>query len=535
LNYNTKLNKDLTLYANIGGVVTSTDNQYLQRSTNGGFNIRDFFSLTNSKNNPVNSSSSRGSDLLYGIFATAQLSYKEMLFLEASGRNDWSSILPPNNNSYFYPGVSASWLFSQVLQMPAWFNYGKLRASYTNLGLPGPRYFSNNIYSVGSYPTFGATFSPPNSLPPANLVPEKRREIELGIESRFLDSRMGLEVNYYHSNRYRAIIGLSLPASTGVGSININAGDIAQNGFEIQLMATPIKTKDFQWNLNLNGAKDKPMVKKLFPGITQQTLWGATGATIAAIEGHPWGEILLNPYIIDSKTGKKVVDAGGYYDTDPSKQVPYGNVLPNLTGGFNNTFTYKGFSLNFNIDFQFGSKLISQTNMYMIGNGSGINTIQGRDAAHGGLAYYVASDGTFVQTSGTAGPAGSKYDGTVFHDGVILDGVKADGTPNTTVITAADKYSYYWRSFMDLQPDVIYKNDYIKLRNAVIAYEFPKSVAAKLLLQRLSLAFFVNNVAYLHKTMPNVDPEAINGTNNFTENNGFPATRSYGFTVKTTF
>jgi TonB-linked SusC/RagA family outer membrane protein len=534
LSYDTNLSKDFSFSANAGAVIQRNINDYTQLGTNGGFIVRDFFSLTNSKTTPYLSSVNRGSDWLYGAIGSATLGYKSWLYVDVSGRNDWSSILPGKNNSYFYPSTSASWIFSEALKVPYWLNYGKLRASYGDLGLPGPRYFASKTYTIGNYGG-ATTFSPPGDIPPADLKPERKREIELGLEAKFLNSRFGFEFNYYHINRYNAIIALSLPASSGADASRINAGNISQNGIELQFTGTPIQTRDFQWTVNINGNRDKPIVKKLTAGITQQTLWGATGASVVATEGHPWGEILVHPYLTDPKTGQKIVDGTGLYSTDPNKLEVAGNVLPNIAGGFNNTFRYKSFSMAVFIDYQFGSKLVSQTNMYMIGNGSSINTLQYRDAAHGGMAYYVNSAGVTTKYTGGPVPTNAQFGGTVFHDGVVLPGVKADGSANDIIITAADKYSYYWRSFQDLQPDVIYKNDYIKLRNVTFTYQLPQSVANKLHFQRLSISAFANNVAYIHKTMPNVDAEALNGTNVFYENNGYPATRSFGATLRASF
>ncbi|MGN8071235.1 SusC/RagA family TonB-linked outer membrane protein [Mucilaginibacter sp. 22184] len=538
LSYNTKFGNDFSFYANLGGVAQRTNNRYSSLATNGGFVVRDFFSLTNSLSTNLTTGSSRGSDRLYGALGSAQIGYKDWLFVEFSGRNDWTSILPPQNNSYFYPGVSASWIFSEALKMPSWLSYGKLRSSFADLGTPGPRYFGNNTYTLGNYGGV-ITFSAPGSLAPVDLKPEKRRELEIGIETKYLKNRIGLEFNYYHNTRYNSIIGVSMAASTGADALKINAGKIVSNGLEVQLTGTPVLTKDFQWNITLNASKDRPVVKKLYPGITVQTLTGSIGssqgATVAAPVNRPWGTILVHPYATDPKTGQRLVGDDGLYYTDQTKTVEAGNVLPSINGGLINNFRYKNFSLQVNMDYQFGSRMFSLTNMYMMGNGSGANTLQYRDAAHGGLAYYVNSDGAFVPANGAV-PANAKFNGTVFHDGVILPGVKTDGTPNNTIITAADKYSYYWRSFIDIQPDVIYKNDYIKVRNVVLSYQLPAAVARKLRLQRLSISAFANNLFYIHKTMPNVDPESFSGTSNvYYENSADPSTRSFGATLRASF
>ena len=298
--------------------------------------------------------------------------------------------------------------------------------------------------------------------------------------------------------------------------------------------ATPLKTSSFNWNTVLNFHSDKPKVKKLAQGITTQNLWGMSGARVVAVEGQPWGQVVVRPYKVN-ENGERITEAG-YYSTDPTKEEVIGKVLPDIAGGFNNTLSYKGFSLDFNIDYQFGSTLVSQTNMYMVGNGSAASTTAYRDEAHGGLPYYINNSSTLVLLPSHTSPvpADSKYP-FIMHDGVILPGVQADGKPNETIITAADKHSYYWQTFMEIQPDIVYKNDYIKLRNVVLTYELPKKTIGRIGFERLAVSLFANNLWYIYKTMPNVDAEALNGTNVFFENNAFPTTRSYGASIRATF
>lgn len=533
VSYDKQLNPDFSLNAFAGAVVQKKNSESTNRTTRGGFITRDWFSFKNSKQSPVESGNTRRYSLLYGGFASVQLGFREWLYLELQGRNDWSSILPPANNSYFYPGASVSWIFTEALKIPAWMNFGKFRVSWAEVGRPGPEYFSNVVYDIGAYGSV-VTYSPRGSRPPEDLKPERKREVELGIETKFLNSRLGLEVNYYNGNTYDQIMGLSVPPSSGFGDTRINAGQIKNSGIEVFLTANPFRNSDFNWNTVLNFHSDKPMVKKLAQGITTQNLWGMSGARVVAVEGQPWGQIMVKPYKTN-ENGERIVE-GGYYSTDPTKEEVIGKVLPDIAGGFNNTLSYKGFSLDFNIDYQFGSTLVSQTNMYMVGNGSAASTVAFRDEEHGGLPYYINNSSTLVllPSHTAAVPADSKYD-FIMHDGVILPGVQPDGKPNETIITAADKHSYYWQNFMDIQPDIVYKNDYIKLRNVVLTYELPKTLTDRMHFNRLAVSLFANNLWYIYKTMPNVDAEALNGTNVFYENNAFPTTRSYGASIRASF
>lgn len=535
LKYDGKITNDLELFAFVGSIYQYRTSEFFNRNTDGGLKQRDFFSFNSSLRTPL-SGYGRGSDRLYAVLGSVQASYKNWLFVELQGRNDWSSTLPSKNNSYFYPGASASWIFTDALKLSGnWLNYGKFRVSAADLGIGAPRYFANSGYSTATYAGI-TTYAPEASLPPADLKPEKRRELEFGLEGRMFNSRVGVELNYYTRNTYNQIISLGLDPAAGYNGIKINAGEILNKGFEVLLNFIPVRTKHFEWTFNINGAKDRPTIKKLYTGITEQVLWGMQGARVIAAEGRPYGEIQIRPYIKDEKTGQKIVGANGLYSTNANKWEVAGNIVPDIYGGITNTLSYKGLALNFSINYQFGSTLISQTNMYMMGNGSGAKTLAGRDEATGGLPYYVDNTGKFILLpSHTASvPANAKYP-FIMHDGIILDGVKADGTPNDIVTNAEAKYIYYWQSFLDIQPDVVYKNDYIKMRNITLSYTIPQNISSKLQLQRLQLSVFANNVFYFYKTLPNVDAESLNGTNVFYENNAFPTVRTFGASIRTTF
>lgn len=539
LHYETQLTEKIGLSAFAGGIIQRGTTETVRRFTRGGFITRDWFSLNNSKideyYNLDDRAYSRGNDKLVALVASAQLSYKDWLYIELQGRRDGSSILPPKNNSYFYPGVSTSLIYSDALKLPDWISYGKFRASWADVGRPGPRYFSNVIYGLGNYGGV-ITNSPMADLPPIDLQPERKREFELGLENRFLNNRLGFEFNVYHAITYNQIMGLSMSQATGVNSIKINAGEITNTGFELNIYGNPIKTTDFRWDFVFNASQSKPMVKKLDKDIQQQNLWGAQGATVTARLNKPYGEILVNAFAQDPVSGKRIVGSDGYYYNDPAKEDVLGTVIPTAVGGLNNTISYKGISLDFNIDYSFGSTLVSITNMYMVGNGSAKNTVEGRDEAHGGLPFYVNNNGDFIRLPSHTSPvpADSQYP-FIMHNGVILDGVKADGSANDVLLTAEDKYSYYWRNFMDVQPDIVFKNNYIKLRNLNIGYTLPNKISSKMNLQKLNFSIYVNNLLYFYKTMPNVDSEALNGTNAFYENNAWPAIRSFGASIKASF
>ena len=548
LNFDKKINEDFDVSGLIGFVYENFSDRNVKSLTTN-FLVENWFSLGNSsKDVKSEGSGSRKSSVLYGVLASAQLSYRDQVYFELQGRNDWSSILPPENNSYFYPGASISWIASETLVLPEVIKYAKLRASFADVGRPGPIYFGNLAFDINSYggiayATSSSSLPPADfeagiaagKLPPEDLKPERKREFELGFEVNFFEqNRLGLDFTWFKSNTYDQIIALDVPKSSGVNNIVTNAGDVENTGLELQITGKPIITKDFQWNTTLNLAKYNTKIVELSNGVEVLPLWGVTGASIEARVGEQYGEIYINPWKRDDAGNLVVNSTSGVYEFNKDEQIKVGKQIPDLTGGLNTNFAFKGFYLDFDFDFQFGGTLISQTNMYLKGNGTGVESLQYRDEARGGLPYYVnSSNQRILLTSHSAAtPADSKYN-FILHDGVILPGVKADGSQNDILISAQDYYEdTYWQGYMDITEDAIYKSDFVALRRITLGYELPKHIVNKTFFSKIRLSVFGNNIAYLYKDVPNVTPESYAGTNEFTEYSGMPGVRSIGCEIK---
>ncbi|MEI9910576.1 MAG: TonB-dependent receptor [Bacteroidota bacterium] len=296
---------------------------------------------------------------LVGVFGDIGLSYKDLLFVNATGRNDWSSTLPKGNNSYFYPSVSSSFVFSELLSNLSWLSFGKLRASWANVGsdaapyalsfayLPVPVSFAQ--YGFGSQFPFNGViaFTAPGVLPNASLKPQNQTSYEFGTEMRFLKSRISLDVTYYSSETKDQIINLAVPQSTGFTSKTINAGSVLNKGIEVTLGVIPVKTKDFSWNIDANFSKNKQTVE--LPGEVKSYVLqsGWSGLQIKTRSGEPfaiWGTAWLR-----DPDGNIVIDANtGLRRTINDQKI--GNIFPDWMMGINNTFNYKNFSLSFLID-----------------------------------------------------------------------------------------------------------------------------------------------------------------------------------------
>ncbi len=531
----------------VGGVMRHNYYENKGASVKGGMVIPNWFSFNNlpSGQQPVYQKGN-GEDMLYSLLGSFQLSWKDMVYVELQGRQDWSSILPPDHNSYFYPGVSATWLLNETLSLPIWVQFAKLRVSGADVGRPGPRYFSNVNYGV-SQSGSGYILIPPSDLPPMdengvpNLEPERKREYEVGAEAYFFNgSRIGFDFSYYTAHTYNQIMKVAAPPGMGVNSIRMNAGDVASYGWELALKTKPILNNNFHWDLNFMFSQGKTRVEKLDGELKSLSLWGTNGLNAVAEVGGEYGLIYqqkgwqdyINPSDDnDPNNGKRIVKGDGTmynYSSKSTKMV--GKILPDVTGGIFSSFGYKNLRFIFNIDYSFGAFFISETETYMMAAGVLNNTLKYRDKEHGGLAYHMDAG---QKVAGEA-PAG----GDTYYDGVILDGVYPDGTPNDQVVSAEDYYyaSYFSNGFFP--EDRLFKSDYVALRNMALDYSFPHSMINKIKLTDLTLSVFVNNVAYLYKAAPNSIPEAVNGTGWGSSSYGttaLPAQRSVGVSLKVNF
>ncbi len=548
-NYNQTFNDVWDVSAMVGGAVKYTKDESMNQYISETFAIENWFSMQNTREDfGPRSSRSRGDDLLLSVFASAQLAYANQVYFEVQARNDWSSILPPENNHYFYPGASLSWIFTEAFKIPS-LNYGKVRASWADVGRPGPRYYGNVSFSLSSYGG-QPTMSVPSYLPPAdyasangsfpepNLKPERKREYELGLEGAFLPgNRIGLDFSFFHNNTYDQITKLTVPSSSGLSEVRMNAGDIAQNGIELSINTKPIVTKDWKWDLGFNLARYTTKVKELGKGIELLEMWGGTGASIRSVPDGEYGEVYIYPYQRD-ENGNRIVNQGtGVWDFDKTQRVKVGKITPDVIGGLTTSVAYKDFSISAVFDFQFGATMISQTNMYLLGNGSGKESLKYRDEAHGGLPYYVNTAGKriLLDSHSAAVPADSYYP-FILHDGVITPGVTSDGKPNEMLISAEQYYTkLFWQGGMDMSEDQIYKSDYISLRSLSFNYNLPKKFLSKFHVQNARVSAFANNLCYIYKAIPNVTPESGLGTNSYTEVSTVPGVRSFGLGLNVSF
>jgi len=551
LMYNKDITPDFAVNVNAGVTGRKEWNTWVNRSTRDGLSVRNWWSLNASKNENVNSGSGYTEFIKFAYLGTVQFSYKNWAFVEGTGRQESSSTLPPDNNSFFYPSISGSVILSDALQLPKAINYAKFRTSYGIVGNAPSLYAANNAYNLGSF--LGTIY---NSVPTAYgndmIRPEEKHEFELGIETRFFNSRLGFEFSFYNAIINDQILQLQVPASVGASSMLANVGKLKNQGFEFAFWGTPVQTTDFQWDARLNFGFNRNEVLELMPGVDRLEHYNidAGAAMIVSEPGKPMGEIICFMPMKDPD-GNYIIE-NGEYKVDFTEMKSAGNVQPKAVGGLGNTLSYKNFTLDFLIDFRWGGEIMSLFNRYATGAGMFESTLFGRDEANGGVAYYVDGDGNKVAYSGSAGPNGE----TIYHDGIILDGVKeimdnnGDVTGYATNDVIVDAATYYldaytwganpaWGSGMSRYDLSIYDNSYIKFRELSIGYTLPKSVISKIGLSNLQVAFIGRNLFYIYKNLPNMDAEVLLGSNwvnqGIDTGTSTASSRSFGITLRASF
>ena len=540
LNFNYNIRR-FDIAATLGWTGRYENMNNMRVSTNGGLVTENWFDL-NASRYTASSTLQRMELLKTGYMGTLSLGWDNYLFLELTGRQERSSTL--KDQSFFYPSANLSFLFSNAFRMPAWWNHGKLRLSYGVVGNAPETYAANIIYEQGSDNGFTWSYVP-SSWGNANIRPEKKYEYEIGFESKFLNNRLGFDVSYYNNRVKDQILSTPQPSTSGVKYVLMNVGEVANEGWDISVSATPVLTKNFRWDLTANYGIYRNKVVKLADGVPYLEISniGGGGAKIQAVEGRPMGDIYVQVPQMNENGEYLVSDKGLYMNQTELQRV--GNINPDGVGGLFSSFSYKNIFLDFSIDFRIGGDVINEMYQYSTASGLTPESLQFRDTEHGGLSYYYPGNnnasGVPVQVDPSlgAGPNGE----TVYHDGVILPGVVAStGEKNTRIIPAGYYYNqtYNWGT----QPEQltyrhsVFDNSYVKLRELTIGYQFPEKLISKLGMTRLSVSVFGRNLFYFYKALKNYDAESSVGTSWASQavvGGSTTATRNFGVSLRASF
>jgi len=505
--YDWKINESINAKLLGGGTFEKSNASSVAASTTGGLIQPGIYSLTNSQiyTAPLQSEVNYEKS---GIYGQASLDYQKFIYLEGSIRRDQSTALPKEHNAYAYYAVSSSFILSEFIKAQ-WLDYLKLRGGYAQVGndpAPGRLGVKSLVGNFDGNPLYQNN---PVFVDFEKLKPEKQKSWEAGIEARFLKNRILTEVSLYKNNTTDLIFSVPVSPAGGYSYQLINAGETENKGIEAVLGLMPIKTRVFQWNMDLNWAKNKNKVVELSNGRHNLQLQGFNlSVTLNATEGQPYGTFRGTGYVYD-KNGNKVVDEDGHYKTKQDQVI--GNVQPDWTGGIYNTFTYKNFSLGFLIDIQQGGDIFCLDQAY--GQGSGL---------------YPSTAGLNERGQPVRSPVAQG-------GGVILPGVYENGTPNITRLDASKGSAFGYIRYPAEQ--FIYDASYIKLREAKISYTLPQKFLRNHFIKGATFSILGNNLWIIHKNVPYADPESTTSSGNTQgyQSGVMPSTRVFSFNIQLTF
>ncbi len=517
--YNQKFG-DITVNANVGGNIRRNDYSSLDNGTKGGLVVPDLFALSNSRVTPFYYSATRNQKNVRSLYGSADVNWNDAVVLNLTIRNDWSSALPANNNSYLYPSIGASFIFSKYTKQALPFlSFGKIRGSWAEAGSDLDPYQLSLLYPVGSNQFNGnITMTTPDKAIDSAIKPQLTKSYETGIDLRFFNNRLGLSATYYNENITNSIVSVTTSGSSGFTSKLINAGKLNRKGVEISLDGYVVRNSNFTYNIAVNFAKNTSKVIELYPGLNNYYLGGgayssSTGSAgyapgVWSVVGGEWGQIRGRG--IKKADGQNVINpSSGLYAFQDN--VNFGSVLPDFTGGIQNSFSYKGFNLNFSIDFVKGGKFFSLSDLW------------------GGYS------GLYDYTAGLNDKGNPLRDPVANGGGVHVKGVSSVDlkTPVDMYVDAIDYYD--GNGGNKINETHIFDLTYVKLREVNLGYSIPVKNISFLsnAVKSIDLSVFARNPWLIYTKNKNYDPSELTG--NYGEAGQLPPSKSYGITLKAGF
>ena len=573
LNANFSWNKTLNDF-NISGFIRGeyyhNHQQEMEEKTDGGLIVPGQFFIGNSKNAVITTGKISGTKSILSVAGQFAVSWKDQVFLDVTGRNDWSSSLvyadQHGNYSYFYPSVSGSWLIHETFRgkMPEWISFAKLRASWAQVGNDTDAYTINTAYNLyGIDNTVGLQV--PDTYYSANLKPERKNSWEVGVDLRFLKNRIGIDATYYKENTKNQIMKISVPSESGLSYQLINAGNIQNQGVEIALNTTPIETKDWTWDLNFTYTKNTSKIVELHPNVANyinlvgDAAYGNYRIASVAEVGGEYGLLKSDATPnYDKKTGLPILELASYntrhsvYYSRSGEVKTVGSIQPDFLGSINTSLRYKNWTLRASMDMRFGGMVAIYGSHYGTAYGYMESSLNGTDAEHGGITYT------------------SIWDGLTYDDGIIPNAImpggqtisvptSVDPSGSYTIAKGGELYADLWKKgIVDPQHAsswnywnnswgraAVWKNNdwfhelnYIALREVSLSYRMPNNIAKKIGASSINLTVAGRNLGYLLNSLPNnFNPESMRGTQagQFMIRSVSPYTASYTFTINASF
>lgn len=490
LTFKRDLNKDFNLSGHVGAYMQGSRNEGMSANANG-LNKQDFFYLSNAKAPQIVNTFSQ-SPLIQSIYSSATVSFKNFLYLDVTGRNDWSSALPKGEESVFYPSVGLTAIVSDMVKLPSWVSYGKLRVSSANAGNGGNAYFGKEYYTLG----VGGLISTPTIQSFDQYKPELTTSFEAGLDWRFFDNRVGFDLTYYRTSTKNQLLLIGAPSASTYNQRYINAGLIENDGVELLINTTPVRAGKFSWDAMFNFSKNKNNVVAITPEMKTVVIQDDDIITTRVEEGRPFGELYVKGWQRDAQ-GRKLVDALGRPLLTPGKTIYAGNFNPDFMAGLTNSFNYNNLALSFQIDYRNGGSIVAGTQPLLDADGHSLRSLEGRES------------------------------------GLVLDAYLADGTKNTKSITS----QAYFSTIGDRKPtgeEYNYSASNMRLREMSLDYTIPTKLLGKTkYIKGAKLSLIGRNLFFLQRDAP-FDPEISRGRGG-NEYTALPFTRSYGLNLRASF
>lgn len=479
------------------GASRQTFSSLAQSTSTGGLNRDNLFIPSNARSPQIGRSLAETEK--QGVFMTADFSFRDFLTLTASARNDWSSTLPKESRSYFFPSAGFSAILSNILNLPTFISFAKLRGNYAVTGNDARPYLLNQTYTFSAGGPTGF-ISRDGVRPFPDLKPELTTSLEVGTEVRLLNNRFGFDLGWYTSESKNQLFSVAIPPASGWSSQFINAGLVRNTGVELTLNGAIVRNSALRWDVDLNFARNTNLLVELTPDLKRLVLAGDFVNDVVVEEGKPLGQLYSRGYQRNAQ-GQILVDATGLPRISAGKTVFMGNSRPDWTGGINNRISWKSFSLSFLISARMGGYVSSFTNAVIYADGVTKKTLEGRDS-------------------------------------YVVDGVRDDGSKNTTA-TNAEKFWVRVGGRNTPAGEVFtYDASNIRLRELVLSYNLPNNVIKGLPFQSGSISLVGRNLFFLLNRAEGFDPELTAGAQNTTvglESFSLPSTRTVGVNLNLSF
>ncbi len=498
INFNKDLSENFNLDLNVGANQRVFKFNQLTGLGNN-FTIENFFALSNTSDPTATEALDRFE--VQSVYAFGEFSFKNAIFLNLTARNDWSSTLPEDNRSYFYPSAGLTAVISDLVEFGNGFNYLKLRANWAEVGNDTDAFSLSRRADISN-----GTLRINPTLPNPDLRPETTRSTELGFDSRFFNDRLRLSFSYYKTNTFDQIFSTPAPSGSGISSRFQNGGDIQNTGVEVTLGATIFNTEDFSWDLDLNFAKNDSKVLDIIEGQDELIIASDFIREYRLVRGQPFGDVYSRGFQRD-ESGNVIVDTNGLPVTTPGRDVLVSNFNPDWLGGIRNSFTYKNFNFSALIDIRQGGTITSFTEAILAADGLLDYTLQGRD---GSLIF-----GENIFANETA----------------VIEG---STTPNNISMNSEDLWNRLGGRNAPVGEAFIRDASNIRLRELILGYSMPENFLSKTFLTSARVSLVGRNLFFITNKAENVDPESVNDTANSAEGRESfapPTTRTVGVSL----